>query len=96
MNAIIIILIEILDILWWIVIFSVIFSWLYAFNIINSSNQIVNTIGRALYSITEPMYRPIRRFMPDLGGLDISPIIVLLLISFVQYFLFYDIAPALR
>jgi len=96
MNAIIILLVQLLNILWWIVILSVIFSWLYAFNVINSSNQIVNTIGRFLYNVTEPIYRPIRRFIPDLGGIDITPIIVLLVIYFLQNFLIYDIGPALR
>ena len=96
MNAIIFLLYNVLNILWWIVLLSVIFSWLYAFNVINSSNQFVNAVGKFLYNITEPMYRPIRRFLPDLGGIDITPLIVLLLISFVQYFLIYDLAPALR
>ena len=96
MNAIIYLLVQILNILWWIVILSVIFSWLYAFNVINSSNRFVDAVGRFLYNVTEPIYRPIRRYMPDLGGIDITPIIVLLIITFLQYFLVYDLAPALR
>ena len=52
-------------------------------------------IGRFLYQLTEPVYRPIRRFMPDLGGIDITPIVVLFIIMFLQYFLIADIAPML-
>lgn len=70
-----------------VIIASAIFSWLYAFNIINSSNQVINTIGRVLYNLTEPALRPIRRIMPDLGGVDISPVILLLIIWFLQNFL---------
>ena len=83
----------ILDIFWFIVIASAIFSWLYAFNVINSSNQFVNQIGRILYQLTEPIYRPIRRFLPDLNGIDISPIIVLILIFFLQRFIATSLIP---
>lgn len=88
MNALIATLIYVLDIVWWIVILSAIFSWLYAFNIINSSNQFVNSIGTMLYKLTEPIYGRIRRFLPDLGGIDISPIIVLVIIYFLQQLLY--------
>lgn len=77
----------------WILIGSAIFSWLYAFNVINSSNQFVNAIGTFLYNVTEPVLRPIRRVMPDLGGIDISPIIVLLLIFFLRSLLWTSIHP---
>ncbi len=93
MNAVIFILYQALNFYWWIVILSAIFSWLYAFNVINSSNQFVNMIGRFLYQATEPVYRPIRRYLPDLGGIDITPIIVLFAIMFLQYLLIHDIAP---
>lgn len=83
----------ILDILWVIVIVSAIFSWLYAFNVINSSNQFVNQIGTMLYQITEPMYRPIRRFMPNLNGIDLSPIIVLVIIFFLQRLIARSLIP---
>jgi len=70
-----------------VIIASAIFSWLYAFNIVNSNNQVINTIGRVLYNLTEPALRPIRRLMPDLGGIDISPVILLLIIMFLQSFI---------
>ncbi len=85
----------VINIVWFLVIASAIFSWLYAFNVVNSNNQFINTIGRALYQLTEPMYRPIRRFMPNLGGLDLSPIVVLIALFFLQALLNGTIAPAL-
>ena len=89
MNPIIYLIYQILSFYWLIVIFSAIFSWLYAFNVINSSNQFVNMIGRFLYQMTEPVYRPIRNFLPNLGGIDLSPIVVLFAIMFIQYSLVY-------
>ena len=76
-----------LNIYWWIIIASAIFSWLFAFNVINSRNQVVAMIGDFLYRVTEPALRPIRRIMPDLGGIDISPIILLLILFFLQQLL---------
>lgn len=84
-----------LDLYWWIIIASAIFSWLYAFNVINSRNQFVGAIGNFLFRVTEPALRPIRRFMPDLGGIDISPIILLLIIFFLRQFILTTVAPAL-
>src|SRR5688500_18992145 len=71
----------------WVLIGSAIFSWLYAFNVINSRNQFVNAIGSFLFNVTEPVLRPIRRVLPNLGGIDISPIIVLLIIFFIRSFM---------
>ncbi|WP_027060467.1 YggT family protein [Mesorhizobium loti] len=82
-----------LDLYWWIIIASAIFSWLYAFNVVNSRNQFVGSIGNMLYRLTEPALRPIRRFMPDLGGVDISPIILLLILFFVRQFILTTVAP---
>lgn len=79
----------------WIIIGSAIFSWLYAFNVINAHNRFVGMIGEFLYKATEPALRPIRRFLPDLGGLDISPIVLLLIIMFVRTLLWTSIAPML-
>lgn len=84
-----------IDIYWWLIIASAIFSWLFAFNVINGRNQFVATIGDFLYRVTEPALRPIRRFMPDLGGIDISPIILLLILFFLREFIRTTIAPAL-
>ncbi|QKC86010.1 YggT family protein [Mesorhizobium sp. NZP2077] len=84
-----------LDLYWWVIIASAIFSWLYAFNVVNSRNQFVGSIGNMLYRLTEPALRPIRRFMPDLGGVDISPIILLLILFFLRQFILTTIAPLL-
>lgn len=84
-----------LSIFWWILIASAIFSWLYAFNVVNPRNQVVNTIGSFLFKVTEPVLAPIRRLLPDLGGIDISPIIVLLIIYFLRQLLWTSVAPAL-
>ena len=93
MRALLDVLLLALDIYWWIIILSAIFSWLYAFGVVNPSNQAVATIGRMLYQLTEPALRPIRRFVPNLGGLDISPIILLLIIFLIQRIILYYIYP---
>ncbi|MCU4178695.1 YggT family protein [Bosea sp. BH3] len=68
----------------WILIASAVFSWLIAFNVINTRNQFVATVWDLLYRVTEPVLRPIRERLPSLGGIDISPIILLLIIYFIQ------------
>lgn len=77
----------------WVLIASAIFSWLYAFNVINSRNQFVNAIGSFLVNVTEPALHPIRRILPNLGGIDISPIILLLLIFFIRSFMWNTLYP---
>lgn len=72
----------------YILIASAILSWLIAFNVVNMSNQVVAMIAEALWRLTEPALRPIRRFLPNLGGLDISPVVLILLLIFVQNLLF--------
>ncbi|EJW13577.1 Integral membrane protein YggT, involved in response to extracytoplasmic stress (osmotic shock) [Rhodovulum sp. PH10] len=74
---------------------AAILSWLIAFNVVNTRNQAVAMIGEFLYRITEPVLRPIRRMMPDLGGIDISPVIVILIIFFIQSVILPNIARAL-
>ena len=74
----------ILDVIWWLVIASVIASWLIAFGVVNTRNQAVYTIISFLNRATEPLFRPIRRVVPPLGGLDLSPMILLLIIYIVQ------------
>ena len=93
MRAILYVILLILDIYWWVIIASAVFSWLYAFNVVNTRNQFVGSIARVLYQLTEPVFRPIRRFIPTFGGLDLSPIVVLLAISFIQFVITYYIWP---
>ena len=73
-----------LNVLWWIIVIQAILSWLVAFNVINTYNDFVRSLLIALDRITAPIYRPIRRVMPDLGALDLSPLVVLLLIYIVD------------
>ena len=73
-----------LNVLWWIIIVQAIMSWLIAFNVINTHNDFVRSIWVALDRLTEPLYRPIRKVMPDLGALDLSPMVVLLIIIILQ------------
>ncbi|MEE2932818.1 MAG: YggT family protein [Pseudomonadota bacterium] len=68
----------------WALIISVILSWLVAFNVVNTHSPLVSAIGRFLYRLTEPLLKPIRQFLPDFGGIDISPVVLLLLIWFVE------------
>jgi YggT family protein len=69
-----------LRVLMWIIIVQAILSWLVAFNVINTHNQFVRSLFNALDRMTAPLYRPIRRILPDFGGLDFSPMVVILLI----------------
>ena len=93
MGAILYVLLQALNLYWWVVIASAIFSWLYAFGVVNPRNQAVSAIGRALYQLTEPALRPIRRYVPLMGGLDISPVILLLLIMLIQEIIIRYIYP---
>jgi YggT family protein len=68
----------------WLLIAAAVLSWLVAFNVVNTRNQVVATIGDFLYRITEPVLRPIRSIMPNLGGIDISPVILILIIFFIE------------
>jgi len=74
----------ILGIYLWLLIAQVVLSWLVQFNVLNTSNRAVYVIGDFLYKVTEPALRPIRRIVPDLGGIDISPIILALIIGFAR------------
>jgi YggT family protein len=82
-----------LEIYIWILIAAAVFSWLIAFNVVNVRNSIVSSIGDFLYRITEPALRPIRNFMPNLGGIDISPVILILIIIFIRYCIALYILP---
>jgi YggT family protein len=95
MTAVLFLIDQVINIYIWMLIIWAILSWLVAFNVINTSNRLVYTIGDFLNRITEPALRPIRRIVPNLGGIDISPMILILLLIFLRNLLQYDIAPAL-
>jgi len=73
-----------LTILTWIIIIQVVLSWLLAFNVLNTSSQGVRSIAVAMDRITAPLYRPIRRVLPDFGGIDFSPLVILILIQVIK------------
>ena len=74
----------ILEIVQWVFIIMIIMSWLISFNVINTRNQFVASVWRILNQITEPILRPIRRFIPPMGGLDLSPLVVFVIIFFLK------------
>ena len=78
----------------WLLIAAAVMSWLVAFGVVNMRNDVVRTIWNFLDGVTEPALRPIRRLLPNLGGIDISPIILLLLIFFVQRVIQLYLYPA--
>jgi YggT family protein len=93
MRALLEIIQIILDLYVYLLIASAILSWLIAFNVVNTRNQFVAAVAEFLYRITEPVLAPIRSVMPTLGGLDISPIILILIIFFIQKIIAYNIMP---
>ena len=93
MRAVLDIVLIVLDLYVWLLIASAILSWLIAFNVVNTRNQFVAAVAEFLYRITEPVLAPIRSFMPNLGGLDISPIILILLIYLIEKLIVYNVMP---
>src|SRR5499426_1667481 len=93
LRAIVEIVLIVLDLYIWLLIASAILSWLIAFNVVNTRNQFVAAVAEFLYRITEPVLAPIRSFLPNLGGLDISPIILILIIILVQKLIAYNLMP---
>jgi YggT family protein len=85
LNPIAALLIQVLEIYKWIVILAIIMSWLTAFNVINVHNNFARSVLRILLALTEPVFRPIRKVIPAVGGLDLSPIVVFVIIWFLQY-----------
>ena len=93
MIAIFYLVLQILKLYSYVVIANVIISWLIAFNILNTSNRFVYSILEFTYKLTDPIYNKIRRFLPNLGSFDISPIILLLLIWFIEMCMKLYVAP---
>jgi len=94
MRAVLDVILLILQLYWWIVIAMIIMSWLISFNVINTRNQFVAAVWRILNQLTEPVLGPIRRIMPNMSGLDLSPIILFIIIFFIQSVIGYYIYPA--
>jgi len=77
----------------WVIVIQAILSWLIAFNVINTYNNGVRTIWQALERVTEPVYRPVRRILPDFGALDLSPLVVLLVIVLLRRLVAMQMVP---
>ena len=84
MRAVLDIILLILQIYIWLLIAAAVLSWLVAFQVVNTRNQVVAMMGEFLFRITEPLLRPIRSMMPNLGGIDVSPVILILLILLLE------------
>ncbi len=88
MHAILNLIDNLISLYIWILLIAVVASWLISFNVINTNNRLVYVIVDFFYRVTEPALRPIRRFLPNLGGLDISPVVLILILYFVRDLIF--------
>jgi YggT family protein len=95
MDILLELVLRILEIYKWVVILAVIVTWLVQFNVVNTHNRFVYAVSDFLYRITEPALRPIRRVIPFVGGIDLSPIVLLLAIWVIQEFIIRYLLPAL-
>jgi YggT family protein len=91
MNPFVWLLLTLIDLFRYVLIATIILSWLESFNIINYNSPVVRQIDNALRSITDPVLAPIRRVLPPMGGLDFSPIVLFILLAFVQRYIYYYI-----
>jgi YggT family protein len=93
MRAVLDIVLIVLQLYVWLLIASAVLSWLIAFNVVNMRNGFVAAVADFLYRITEPLLRPIRSFMPNLSGIDLSPIVLILIIFLIERIILYYIYP---
>ncbi len=94
MRSVLYIILLVLDLYIWLLIASAVLSWLVAFNVVNSRNQFVAMVGDFLFRITEPVLRPIRNVLPNLGGIDVSPVVLILIIILIKDVIVRYIYPA--
>ena len=95
MKSILILIDSVVTIYIWILIINALLSWLIAFNVLNTSNRLVYSLLDISYKITDPLLKPIRSFLPNLGNIDISPVGLILLLMFVRNLIFEFFAPAM-
>ena len=91
MEPILLLLYRVIDIYFYILIINIVLSWLIAFNIVNMQNKVVVTMLYATNRLTDPLLNPVRRILPNLGGIDISPIILVLCLLFVQDYIRFNL-----
>ncbi|OYX71986.1 MAG: YggT family protein [Rhizobiales bacterium 32-66-11] len=84
MRALLDVILIVLQLYTWVLIIAAVLSWLLAFNVVNAYNPVVRTIGEFIYRITEPVLAPLRSILPSLGGLDLSPMVLILIIFFIE------------
>ena len=94
MRSILYVILLVLDLYIWLLIAAAVLSWLVAFNVVNSRNQFVAMLGDFIYRVTEPVLRPIRNMLPSLGGIDVSPVVVILIIILINDIIVRYIYPA--
>jgi YggT family protein len=94
MRSILYVILLVLDLYIWLLIAAAVLSWLVAFNVVNARNQFVAMVGDFLYRITEPILRPLRNMLPNLGGIDVSPVVVILIIILIKDVIVRYIYPA--
>jgi len=94
MRAVLYVVLMVLDLYIWLLIAAAVLSWLVAFNVVNARNQFVAMVGDFLYRITEPLLRPIRNMLPSLGGIDVSPVVLILIIILIKDVIVRYIYPA--
>ncbi|HQS08088.1 MAG: YggT family protein [Rhizobiales bacterium 24-66-13] len=84
MRALLDVILIVLQLYTWVLIIAAVLSWLLAFNVVNAYNPVVRTIGEFIFRITEPVLAPLRSILPSLGGLDLSPMVLILIIFFIE------------
>ncbi len=93
MRVVLEIILMIMDLYWWVLIAMIVLSWLISFNVINTRNQFVASISQVVTALTEPLLKPIRRYIPSIGGLDLSPIILFIGLYFARRVIVVYIYP---
>ena len=94
MRSILYIILLVLDIYIWLLIAAAVLSWLIAFNVVNTRNQFVAMVADFLFRVTEPVLRPIRSLLPNLGGIDVSPVVLILVIILIKDIIVRYVYPA--
>ena len=95
MKSVLILLDSVITIYIWILIINALLSWLIAFNVLNTSNRLVYSLLDISYKMTDPLLKPIRNFLPNLGNIDVSPVVLILLLMFLRNLIFEFLAPAM-